>query len=250
MESSENYFVHLAFTFLFFTIIFCQNKANNVRMHNLPSILLGFIIVLFSICNATSFYYFTGTMSSWKSWVQLLLMSLNIFCNIMSWRMLIRFGPGDFSRVNLTGKYAVGHRYMHSAKLGNNVGVFYPVDKSHEKELVRKMGPKAYKVHFDQNDPEEMFNQTIEVILWMVGEKIPSTKYFQYMKDSRNKALLMADLAANFANGGEQLIPVIFSHGLGASWRQHQMVGMEMASHGYLVFFLDHLDGSCIYSEL
>lgn len=28
------------------------------------------------------------------------------------------------------------------------------------------------------------------------------------------------------------------------------MVGMEMASNGYLVFMLDHLDGTCIYTEL
>ena len=60
----------------------------------------------------------------------------------------------------------------------------------------------------------------------------------------------MADLANEFKNGKEKLVPVFFSHGLGASWHDYQMVGMEMASNGMLVLMIDHHDGTCKYTEL
>ena len=46
-----------------------------------------------------------------------------------------------------------------------------------------------------------------------------------------------------------QLVPIIFSHGLGASSSQYFGHLSELASHGYITFAMDHLDGSCLYTE-
>lgn len=116
--------------------------------------------------------------------------------------MLIRFGPGDFSRVHLTGKYAVGHQKFYTTKNGNPVGVFFPVDKAQEQKIIKMKGAEAYKVHFDLLDTEELMKQIIEVIFFMAGDKIGSTKLFQYLKKPRNKALEMAEIADDFTSGG------------------------------------------------
>ena len=40
------------------------------------------------------------------------------------------------------------------------------------------------------------------------------------------------------------LIPIILSHGLTGNRTIYQLNGQELASHGYIVFMIDHLDGS------
>jgi platelet-activating factor acetylhydrolase len=45
------------------------------------------------------------------------------------------------------------------------------------------------------------------------------------------------------------MIPIVFSHGLTAGRSMYSMHCCEMASHGYIVFALDHQDGSAAYTE-
>jgi alpha-beta hydrolase superfamily lysophospholipase len=47
----------------------------------------------------------------------------------------------------------------------------------------------------------------------------------------------------------KELQPVIFSHGLHGARLSYSGMFMELASCGYIVFTLDHDDGSSIYSE-
>jgi hypothetical protein len=51
---------------------------------------------------------------------------------------LIFFGDSDFSRMKLRGPYQVGYREFRTDKLGNEVSVFYPVDKPDYKRHMRK----------------------------------------------------------------------------------------------------------------
>jgi predicted dienelactone hydrolase len=44
-------------------------------------------------------------------------------------------------------------------------------------------------------------------------------------------------------------VPIILSHGLTGSRALYSTAGRELASHGYIVFILDHHDGSCAYTE-
>ena len=58
------------------------------------------------------------------------------------------------------------------------------------------------------------------------------------------------ELAECYRSGAKKLTPVVFSHGLTGSRTHYQMVFQEYASNGYIVFALDHLDGSCSYTRL
>ena len=46
-----------------------------------------------------------------------------------------------------------------------------------------------------------------------------------------------------------ELIPIIISHGLTASRSLYSSLCSELASFGYMVFALDHHDGTCTYTE-
>ena len=64
------------------------------------------------------------------------------------------------------------------------------------------------------------------------------------------------ELAADFANKGDDnekyklLIPVINCHGLTCHRTASSGFCRDLASNGYIVFSLDHHDGTCSYSRL
>lgn len=45
-----------------------------------------------------------------------------------------------------------------------------------------------------------------------------------------------------------QLIPIIFSHGYNATRTTSSCFLRDLASHGFIVFSIDHVDGSCYHS--
>ena len=46
------------------------------------------------------------------------------------------------------------------------------------------------------------------------------------------------------------LIPIIFSHGLTCNRTTYSGICRDFASHGYIVFSIDHYDGTAYYSRL
>lgn len=70
------------------------------------------------------------------------------------------------------------------------------------------------------------------------------------MKLLKSKAIAGANLADNFANGMEKLIPVVVSHGVIGTNKDYQMLAHEFAANGHIVFCITHLDGSSCYAEL
>ena len=56
------------------------------------------------------------------------------------------------------------------------------------------------------------------------------------------------NLNDNF-NENKKIIPIIFSHGLTACRAFYSSLCIELASFGFMVFALDHHDGSCCYTE-
>jgi len=66
----------------------------------------------------------------------------------------------------------------------------------------------------------------------------------------RVPALLNIGLNSDFKKEGpKQLIPVIFSHGMGSTRTMNSFMLCELASHGSMVFSIDHTDGSCAHFE-
>jgi hypothetical protein len=56
-------------------------------------------------------------------------------------------------------------------------------------------------------------------------------------------------LSNDFVEGKRTLQPILFSHGIFGNNNSYTGLLKDMASHGYIVFALNHADGSCIYTE-
>jgi hypothetical protein len=56
------------------------------------------------------------------------------------------------------------------------------------------------------------------------------------------------ELPDEFAKGHKKLIPVIYCHGLSSNRSMHSGTCRDLASHGYIVFIMDHEDGTSIYT--
>lgn len=71
--------------------------------------------------------------------------------------------------------------------------------------------------------------------------------FHAYYAQERIEIVKLAGLHRDFRDGGKKLIPVIFSHGLIVNRTNHSAICKELASHGCIVYALDHTDGSCSY---
>lgn len=60
-------------------------------------------------------------------------------------------GPGDFSKIKLTGKYLVGVKHTRSETLGNEIVVFYPIDDSDVNRL--KIDTGSFQEAYYLNNP-------------------------------------------------------------------------------------------------
>lgn len=97
------------------------------------------------------------------------------------------------------------------------------------------------------------------------AKKHPPTCLFNYMKRVKMYTAQNGKLSKDFEGSetsitldsidsyqaltNKKLIPVILCHGLSGSRTSQSGSCRDMASHGYLVFSLDHHDGSAYYSQ-
>jgi predicted dienelactone hydrolase len=93
----------------------------------------------------------------------------------------------------------------------------------------------------------EVQDQNFGPVEWWVLKNIlkpvvnvPTAKYF---KD------LEICAAENAVPLDGKLVPIIFSHGTASQAASYSLHQIEMASHGYVVFGIDHDDGTCFYTE-
>lgn len=126
--------------------------------------------------------------------------------------------------------------------------MFYPVDKEYHAKVKSK---KAAKTWCQVNDKNKFMVAMRECDRWdREMEKSDSARYLKFVKEIRTQAIDCAELSEVFAQGKHKLQPLIFSHGLMFSRHHYQTMAHEFASHGFIVFIPDHLDGSCCYTEL
>lgn len=64
---------------------------------------------------------------------------------------------------------------------------------------------------------------------------------------ARMNAVEDGELATKFKK--EPIRPVIFSHGWTGASYIYSGLARDLASHGYIVLLLNHLDGTCFYTE-
>ena len=57
-------------------------------------------------------------------------------------------------------------------------------------------------------------------------------------------------MANDFTGGAaRQLIPIVYVHGLSCNGVAQSCSCRDLASHGYIIFSMDHFDGSCYISK-
>jgi hypothetical protein len=163
----------------------------------------------------------------------------------------ILFGESNFERVKLTGPFEVGHKDIHISHTGNAVSVFYPMDKEVYKQIMKKEperntiwmrygyntrlgGARATAPWGSETHSHPFVWKFVESVRMLTCQDGPLAKVFWTDNESERK----------------QLIPMLYSHGL-TSCRTFQSGSCrDFASHGYIVFSIDHHDGTCNYSKL
>jgi hypothetical protein len=203
-----------------------------IRLLQFPTI-LSYLIYAFSTCLFVSQFN----------------VALNIFCIILpvlSFFLTIFFGDLSLRKLKLSGKYqTIGFREFRM-KSGeghtNEVSVFYPsatplTDANNamwlrhgEKTLLgiaRASGGNAYGNKDNKHTP-----------LWIMRSFL----------SIRMETAEEGELPDEFAKGHKKLIPIIYCHGLSSNRSMHSGTCRDLASHGYIVFIMDHEDGTSSYT--
>jgi len=129
--------------------------------------------------------------------------------------------------------------------MDNEVSVFYPCDQDEYILKIQNGNALWY--------PHGM--KSVEGSANVIKSVKPGKE--MYTPKRKNRWLHQIQLKMQVAMGAhpsnefkeKKLIPVVFSHGYGASRTLHSSICRDLASQGYIVFTLDHKDGTCCYTE-
>jgi hypothetical protein len=150
------------------------------------------------------------------------------------------FGEGNFSRVTTRGKYQVGYREFHLEAGKNAVSVYYPCDE----DAVVEDGPGVPYLRYDRYIEEAYKAQE-----WFMAQtKGDVKKEYNHYHKVHIPIVENEKIAQEFKDGSKRVIPIILSHGYEESRMSYSTIARELASHGYLVFIMDHHDGSCVFT--
>jgi hypothetical protein len=178
--------------------------------------------------------------ASYQHWA---IKDFNLVMFLLTQYLNSRYGVGDFSHVESRGQFAVGFKEIYVPGEENAVSVFYPMDKERRNNTLNK-----WWLHYRMYDA--FLAGMSRSRKWRQNSK--SSAPLQQMYSWRNvefDAEPDGRLADVFYKGEKKLIPIVFSHGLTASRVLYQVTARELASHGYIIFLIDHHDGTCTYTE-
>ena len=164
---------------------------------------------------------------------------------ILTVYLFMRYGECDFEGIVYHGPYAVGCRSFYCSKSGCPVSVYYPVDKA----LYEASGAQRKK-WLDHNENDRWIKQLCKTISWYKNKPEGSSFIFWPWREIYTQAKVGVQLAYVFAHGKKKMAPILFSHGFCGNRCMYSVIMQELASFGYIVFGLDHLDGSGNYTLL
>ena len=186
------------------------------------------------------------------------------------------YGEGNFEKIKLRGKYQVGHQDFH-LESGIAASVYYPMDKTEYQNNIGKKNRNTSWFRYDSKSLQGLVNAATD--LRDFPAKADSSWFYSFtMKikmDTCQNGKLSLDFSPrrrsratsctsicsgptreqyddNYVLQGllkRDLVPVIFLHGLAGSRTSQSGSCRDLASHGYIVFSLDHFDGSAYYAE-
>lgn len=118
------------------------------------------------------------------------------------------------------------------------VTVFYPVDKAEYDKFKHKSSRNVSRT------PKGVWT-AYGISKGIVG----ISSLFKYFKEERIQALNNHPMHTDFADNKQKLRPVLFSPGLVFGRTGYSGICRELASHGMMVYAIDHTDNSCPFYE-
>ena len=152
--------------------------------------------------------------------------------NLASVGLILMYGKFDYMKTK--GKYQVGYSDFDLETRHTKLSIYYPC------------------IDYTPTETEAYPPWATEGLLTIAGimkrQGLPAWLQ-RYLISFRVPAFRDLDIHSDFskAKGVSSLIPVIFSHGMGSTRTMNSFMLCELASHGCMVFSVDHTDGSCAY---
>jgi len=145
------------------------------------------------------------------------------------------FGECDFAGIKMDGPFQVGYKEFETVALGNAVSVYYPISKeefnskmmTHNVSWLRA-GRKTLKGIANASLP---YGSTDE----------PNLAKFKLLER------VQMDVVWEGTPAVESAVPIIYSHGISSNRTMHSGTARDFASHGYVVFIMDHKDRTSSY---
>lgn len=177
--------------------------------------------------------------------------ALAIYCVFLLTAIILTliWGEANFDRVKLSGPFQVGHQDYMCKKQGIFVSVWYPMDKEeHYNTLTSKTNSYWFRYGY-----KSRLGLTKATSSWGT-EDHPSPWFYKYLDDVRMNTVQNGKLSLFFseASGDEpikKLTPMIYCHGLACMRTAQSISCKDFASHGFLVFSIDHYDGTANYTR-
>lgn len=143
----------------------------------------------------------------------------------------------EFKDQKLTGPYQVGLKEFRIAA-GNKVSVIYPVDQDEYDSVITTSN--AFWLRYGENSVKGLFGR--------IGSSLPTFLLGGWINKKCDIAE-DAELSSDFSGEEKSLIPILWSHGNGSARYLYTGIAREFASRGYIVFAIDHNDGSNLFYE-
>jgi len=170
--------------------------------------------------------------------------AIGVAVNIATLLIIYLFGELNFKRLKLNGPYQVGFREFRTAQLDNEVSVYYPISKKEHEMHINEPGRNTLGLRHGDKSLLGFAKAAGGYAYGGKGKHIPLPSV-RPLKFIQTDALSYGELAKDI----EKLVPIIYCHGLSSNRSMHSGTAKDFASHGYIVFIMDHRDESCYYVE-
>ena len=173
------------------------------------------------------------------------LIALAIYCTFLGIAILcsIIFGEANFNRVSMTGPFEVGHKDIFCSKDGRAISVWYPMDREEHKKTIKEKGRNTYYFRYGYSSRVGLTKATAS---WGTDDHV-NPWFFKYIDDVKMDTCQDGKLSKVFNE--RELVPMIYCHGLTANRVTQSVSCRDFASHGFLVFSIDHFDGTANYAR-
>lgn len=136
------------------------------------------------------------------------------------------------------------------------MSVYYPMDREEHRRTLRYKNRNTLWLRYGKKSLKGISMSLAD----LGSDSHPPTCYINYFKrvkmNTAQNGTLSSDFQENFYRNNQEerlnkhkLIPIILLHGLCGSRTSQSGSCRDLASHGYIVFSIDHHDGSAHFSQ-